>query len=217
MAPRTRGSADPPVRAGLAAEDEERHAMRDASRSDRPLETEVSNETPQSRAPRRRRHLGSEPRFRARRSRARTLRRQRNRLLSDSQCPPTSQASVCTVSTRLRRRKTPPWTAVGAVGDRPWWRKIPNARFQALLRASSKKRTTETRASTVAWRPLSRRKVTGFRDRARRARARDVHARARGFVAEASRRRDSRDATRLDYRLFSRRKPVGSMFLKTAI
>ena len=44
-----------------------------------------------------------------------------------------------------------------------------------------------------------RREVTVVRDRARRTRARDAHARARGFVAEASRRRDSRDATRLDY------------------
>lgn len=87
-------------------------------------------------------------------------------------------------------------------------------RFRTLPRI---KKTTETRARTVAWRLLKRREVTGVRDRARRARARDAHACARGFVAEASRRRDSRDATRLDYRLFSRRKPVGSMFLKTAI
>jgi len=193
MAPRTHGSANPSVRAGLAAEEEARHNMRDVLQSDRPAEMEGLNETPPSRAPRT--ASQSEPRFRARRSRARTLRRQRIWLLSDSQRPLTSRLSMRTVSTRLRLRKTPPWTAVGAVGDRPWWRKIPNARFQALLRASSKKRTTETRASTVAWRPLSRRKVTGFRDRARRARARDVHARARGFVAEASRRRDSRDAT----------------------
>jgi hypothetical protein len=69
-------------------------------------------------------------------------------------------------------------------------------RFRALPR---KKRTTETRACTVAWRPLKRRKVTGVRDRASRAQTRDAHACARGFVAEASRRRDSRDATPLDY------------------
>ena len=146
MAPMTHGSADPPVRAGLAAEEEARHNMCDVIQSDRPAEMEGLNETPPSRAPRTRHLTRANQDFGQGEATHEHSAGKIIWLLGDLKCPLTSWASVHTVSTRLRRWKTPPLTAVGAVADRSWWRKIPDARFQALSRASSKNRTTETRA-----------------------------------------------------------------------
>ena len=211
MAPRTRGSADPHVRAGLAAEEEKRHYMRDASRSDRPLETEGSN-----------RLLRAGRREDDGISGANRDLEQGEAAREHSAGKETGSSAIHNVHQPPKQASSPCRLACGGVRPHPGPRlarsetarggeKYRTRVFRRFRTLPPNKKTTETRARKVAWRPLKRREVTGVRDRARRTRARDAHARARGFVAEASRRRDSRDATRLDYFILAAESPLGSM------